>query len=46
MLAATILTLAFVPVFYALVEQLREGSLHGMFGAARERLESYAEPAE
>jgi hydrophobe/amphiphile efflux-1 (HAE1) family protein len=46
MLAATILTLAFVPVFYALIEQLREGSLHGVLGAARERLESYPEPAE
>jgi multidrug efflux pump subunit AcrB len=46
MLAATILTLAFVPVFYALIEHLREGNLHGILGLARERLDNYAEPAE
>jgi HAE1 family hydrophobic/amphiphilic exporter-1 len=44
MLAATVLTLAFVPVFYALIEQLRESR----FGQspAREPVEGHAEPAE
>jgi len=45
MLAATILTLAFVPVFYALIEQLRESRL-GTPSAAREAVEGHAEPAE
>jgi hydrophobe/amphiphile efflux-1 (HAE1) family protein len=45
MLAATILTLAFVPVFYALIEQLRESRL-GPPAAAREPIEGHAEPAE
>ena len=45
MLAATILTLAFVPVFYALIEQLRESRL-GEPAAAREPVEGHAEPAE
>jgi HAE1 family hydrophobic/amphiphilic exporter-1 len=45
MLAATILTLAFVPVFYALIEQLRESRL-GPPAAAREPVEGHAEPAE
>jgi HAE1 family hydrophobic/amphiphilic exporter-1 len=44
MLAATVLTLAFVPVFYALIEQLRESRLGAT--AAREAAESHAEPAE
>ena len=45
MLAATILTLAFVPVFYALIEQLRESRL-GPPATAREPIEGHAEPAE
>jgi HAE1 family hydrophobic/amphiphilic exporter-1 len=45
MLAATILTLAFVPVFYALIEQLRESRL-GPPASAREPIEGHAEPAE
>jgi HAE1 family hydrophobic/amphiphilic exporter-1 len=45
MLAATVLTLAFVPVFYALIEQLRESRL-GQPVAAREPAEGHAEPAE
>jgi hydrophobe/amphiphile efflux-1 (HAE1) family protein len=45
MLAATVLTLAFVPVFYALIEQLRESRL-GQSAAAREPVEGHAEPAE
>jgi hydrophobe/amphiphile efflux-1 (HAE1) family protein len=45
MLAATVLTLAFVPVFYALIEQLRESRL-GQPAAAREPVEGHAEPAE
>ena len=45
MLAATILTLAFVPVFYAVIEQLRESRL-GEPAAAREHVEGHAEPAE
>jgi HAE1 family hydrophobic/amphiphilic exporter-1 len=45
MLAATILTLAFVPVFYALIEQLRESRL-GEPAATREPVEGHAEPAE
>ena len=45
MLAATVLTLAFVPVFYALIEQLREGRL-GSPAPAREPVEGHVEPAE
>ena len=46
MLAATILTLAFVPVFYALIEHLREGRSRGEPAAAHEALEGHAVPAE
>jgi len=46
MLAATILTLAFVPVFYALIEQLRESGSRGESAAAHAALEGHAEPAE
>ena len=47
MLAATILTLAFVPVFYALIEHLREtGGSRGEPAAAHEALEGHAVPAE
>jgi len=42
MLAATLLTLLFVPVFYAVIEQLREGRSHK--GVAPSALE--AAPAE
>jgi len=45
MLAATVLTLAFVPVFYALIEQLREGRL-GSPAPARGPVEGHVEPAE
>ena len=46
MLAATILTLAFVPVFYAIIEQLREGSFRDEPAAAHEALEGHVAPAE
>ena len=46
MLAATILTLALVPVFYAVIEQMREGGLRGQSAAADEALEAHAEAAE
>jgi HAE1 family hydrophobic/amphiphilic exporter-1 len=46
MLAATILTLAFVPVFYAVIEQLRQGGFLNEPAAAHEALEGHAEPAE
>jgi len=46
MLAATILTLAFVPVFYAAIEQLREGGFLDEPAAADEALEGRAVPAE
>ena len=46
MLAATILTLALVPVFYAVIEQLREGGSRGEPAAAHEVREGHAEPAE
>jgi HAE1 family hydrophobic/amphiphilic exporter-1 len=46
MLAATILTLAFVPVFYAVIEQLRQGSFLDEPAAAHEALEGRAVPAE
>jgi multidrug efflux pump subunit AcrB len=45
MLAATILTLALVPVFYAVIEQLRERRSR-QSGVAHEALEAHAEPAE
>jgi HAE1 family hydrophobic/amphiphilic exporter-1 len=43
MLAATILTLAFVPVFYVVIERLRERRAEQREAA---RLEGHAEPAE
>jgi multidrug efflux pump subunit AcrB len=46
MLAATILTLALVPVFYAVIEQLRERSSRSEPAAAHEALEGHAAPAE
>jgi Cu/Ag efflux pump CusA len=46
MLAATILTLALVPVFYAVIEQWREGSPGSEPEAAHEAPEGYAEAAE
>ena len=47
MLAATILTLVFVPVFYAVIEQLREGRFGARpAAAANEAIEGHAEPAE
>jgi HAE1 family hydrophobic/amphiphilic exporter-1 len=46
MLAATILTLAFVPIFYAVIEQLREGSFRDEIAAANQALEGHGEPAE
>jgi HAE1 family hydrophobic/amphiphilic exporter-1 len=46
MLAATILTLAFVPVFYAIIEQWREGRSRHEPAVAHEALEAHAEAAE
>jgi HAE1 family hydrophobic/amphiphilic exporter-1 len=46
MLAATILTLVFVPVFYAVIEQLREGGFGDEPAAANEAMEGHAKPAE
>jgi HAE1 family hydrophobic/amphiphilic exporter-1 len=46
MLAATILTLAFVPVFYAVIEQLRERGSRGDPKTAPEAFDGHAEPAE
>jgi Cu/Ag efflux pump CusA len=46
MLAATILTLAFVPVFYAVIEQLRERGSRGEPTAAPEAFDGHAEAAE
>jgi multidrug efflux pump subunit AcrB len=46
MLAATILTLAFVPVFYAVIEQLRERGSRAEPTAAPEALDGHAEAAE
>jgi HAE1 family hydrophobic/amphiphilic exporter-1 len=46
MLAATILTLAFVPVFYAVIERLRERGDHSEPAAEHEAPETYAEAAE
>jgi HAE1 family hydrophobic/amphiphilic exporter-1 len=46
MLAATILTLALVPVFYAVIEQLRERGSRAEPGAAHESLEGHPAPAE
>jgi hydrophobe/amphiphile efflux-1 (HAE1) family protein len=45
MLAATILTLIFVPVFYAVIEQFRERGSHGE-AASVHAPEGIAEPAE
>jgi HAE1 family hydrophobic/amphiphilic exporter-1 len=46
MLAATILTLALVPVFYAVIEQLRERGSRAEPGAAHESLDGHPAPAE
>jgi hydrophobe/amphiphile efflux-1 (HAE1) family protein len=46
MLAATILTLALVPVFYAVIEQWRERGSGNEPAAAHEALEAHAEAAE
>jgi len=46
MLAATILTLAFVPVFYAVIEQLRQSGFLDEPAAADEALEAHVVPAE
>ena len=46
MLAATILTLALVPVFYAVIEQLRERGSHSEPAPTHEVLEAHAEAAE
>jgi HAE1 family hydrophobic/amphiphilic exporter-1 len=46
MLAATILTLALVPVFYAVIEQLRERGLRSKPAPVHEVLEAHAEAAE
>ncbi len=46
MLAATILTLAFVPVFYAVIEELRERNPRREQTAAHHHIEGRAEPAE
>jgi multidrug efflux pump subunit AcrB len=46
MLAATILTLALVPVFYAVIEQLRERGSHSEPAPTPEVLEAHAEAAE
>jgi HAE1 family hydrophobic/amphiphilic exporter-1 len=46
MLAATLLTLALVPVFYAVIEQLREGRPGHEPAPAQEMLGAHAEAAE
>jgi HAE1 family hydrophobic/amphiphilic exporter-1 len=46
MLAATILTLALVPVFYAVIEQLRERGSRDEPAAAHEAPQAHAEAAE
>jgi hydrophobe/amphiphile efflux-1 (HAE1) family protein len=46
MLAATILTLALVPVFYAVIEQLRERGSRSEPAPVHEVLEAHAEAAE
>jgi hydrophobe/amphiphile efflux-1 (HAE1) family protein len=46
MLAATILTLAFVPVFYAVIERLRERGSESEPATAHEDTETFAEAAE
>jgi hydrophobe/amphiphile efflux-1 (HAE1) family protein len=46
MLAATVLTLALVPVFYAVIEQVRERGSRGEPAVSREVLEVYREAAE
>ena len=46
MLAATILTLAFVPVFYVVIERLRERNVKHEHTPARAHLHGHAEAAE
>jgi HAE1 family hydrophobic/amphiphilic exporter-1 len=46
MLAATILTLAFVPVFYVVIEQLRERNVKHDHKSESDRLHGHAEAAE
>jgi HAE1 family hydrophobic/amphiphilic exporter-1 len=46
MLAATILTLALVPVFYAVIEQMRERGSRRESALAQAALEAHAEAAE
>jgi multidrug efflux pump subunit AcrB len=46
MLAATVLTLVFVPVFYALIERLREGSVRDEPALADETMANHAKAAE
>ena len=46
MLAATILTLAFVPVFYVVIERMRERNAEQAHARAAHHLEGRAEPAE
>jgi len=46
MVAATILTLAFVPVFYVVIEQLRERNVKHGHTSQTDRLHGHAEPAE
>jgi len=46
MLVATMLTLALVPVFYAVIEQMRESGSRHTSALAQEALETHAESAE
>ena len=46
MLAATILTLALVPVFYVVIEKMRERSPRHESASAQEALEAHAGAAE
>ncbi|MGL4287662.1 MAG: efflux RND transporter permease subunit, partial [Phreatobacter sp.] len=46
MLVATILTLVFVPVFYAMIEQWREKTLAHPVGAPRDGAAGHAQAAE
>jgi len=46
MLAATILTLAFVPVFYVVIERMRERRAERAQAAGGQHLHGHAEPAE
>jgi HAE1 family hydrophobic/amphiphilic exporter-1 len=46
MLAATILTLAFVPVFYVVIERMRERNEEQAHARAAHHMEGRAEPAE